>query len=106
MYFPLYPIFKTYCGELYVVNFITFVLSRFRASLLALNHLFLWESTLFAVAQKSSNFLLEIITLVSSANIKGSDEIFIVGGRSLYILWKAKVPGLILGELHALLFPS
>jgi hypothetical protein len=35
MYFPLYPIFKTYCRALLVVNFITFVLSRFRASLLA-----------------------------------------------------------------------
>jgi hypothetical protein len=32
--------------------------------------------------QKSSKFLLEIMTLVSSANIMGIAKVFIVGGRS------------------------
>jgi hypothetical protein len=32
--------------------------------------------------QRSSKFLPEIITLVSSANIIGADEVFNVGGRS------------------------
>jgi hypothetical protein len=33
---------------------------------------------MFDVAQKSSKFLLEIMTLVSSANIMGSVKVFIV----------------------------
>jgi hypothetical protein len=36
----------------------------------------------FVVAQILSKFLLEIMTLVSSANIMGSVEVFIVGLRS------------------------
>jgi hypothetical protein len=40
--------------------------------------------------EKSSTFLLEIITLVSSGNKTASDKVFIVGGRS-YIM-KSKVP--------------
>jgi hypothetical protein len=32
--------------------------------------------------QKSTKFLLEIMTLVSSANIMGIDEVFSVGSRS------------------------
>jgi hypothetical protein len=36
---------------------------------------------MFDVAQKSSKFLLEIMTLVSSANIMGTVKVFIVGGR-------------------------
>jgi hypothetical protein len=44
---------------------------------------------MFDVAQKSSKFLLDIMTLVSSANIMGSGKVFIFGGRSfMYItLW-------------------
>jgi hypothetical protein len=34
------------------------------------------------IAEKSSKLLLEIIKLVSSVNITGSDKVFIVGGRS------------------------
>jgi hypothetical protein len=37
----------------------------------------------FDSMQKSSKFLLEIMTLVSSADIMGVDEVFSVGGRSL-----------------------
>jgi putative NADH-flavin reductase len=36
----------------------------------------------FDIAEKSSKFLLEIITLVPSVNKMGSDKVFIVGGRS------------------------
>jgi hypothetical protein len=46
IYLPLYPIFKVYCEALFVVNFITFVLSKFSVSLLALNHIFVCENTL------------------------------------------------------------
>jgi hypothetical protein len=44
----------------------------------------------FEIVQKSSKFLLEIKTLVSSANIMGFDELFIVGGRSFMYIIKAK----------------
>jgi hypothetical protein len=53
---------------------------------------------MFDVAQKSSKFLLEIMTLVSSANIMGSVKIFIffivfiVGGRSFMYIIKSKGP--------------
>jgi hypothetical protein len=42
---------------------------------------------MFDVAQKSSTFIIEIMTLVSSANIMGFVKVFIVGGRSfMYIM--------------------
>jgi hypothetical protein len=44
----------------------------------------------YTTAEESSNFLLEIMTLVSSANIMGSDEIFIVGGRSFIYIYIEK----------------
>jgi hypothetical protein len=50
------------------------------------------ENTLFAVAQKSSNLLLEIITLVSSANSMGFHDLLIVGGRSFIYIMKSKGP--------------
>jgi hypothetical protein len=37
---------------------------------------------MFDVTQTSSKFLLEIMTLVSTANIMGSDKVYIVGERS------------------------
>jgi hypothetical protein len=37
---------------------------------------------LFDSMQKSSKFLLEIMTLVASANIMGTDEVFSVQDRS------------------------
>jgi hypothetical protein len=39
IYLSLHPIFNRYHGELFDVNFITFVLSRFRDNLFAVNHL-------------------------------------------------------------------
>jgi hypothetical protein len=36
---------------------------------------------MFDVVWKSSNVLLEIMTLVSSASIMGSDRVLMVGGR-------------------------
>jgi hypothetical protein len=43
------------------------------------------------ILQKSSNFLLDIVTLVSSANM-GSDKVFIVEGRSFTYIMKSKGP--------------
>jgi hypothetical protein len=40
--------------------------------------------------EKSSTFLLEIITLVSSVNKMDSDEVFIVGDRSFIYIMKSK----------------
>jgi hypothetical protein len=50
--------------------------------LLEANHLLIRDTTLFDNMQKSSKFLLEIMTLVSSANSMGVAKEFIVGGRS------------------------
>jgi hypothetical protein len=50
---------------------------------------------MFDVAQKSSKYLLEIMTLVSSANIMGSVKVFIVfivGGRSFMALQPRRQP--------------
>jgi hypothetical protein len=79
------------CGKLIAVNFI-FVLSRFRASLLAANYSLIRDRTLFDNMQKSSRFLLEIMMLVSSANIMGTAKVFIVGGRSFVQIMKSKGP--------------
>jgi hypothetical protein len=46
---------------------------------------------MFDLAQKSSKFLLEIMTLVSSANM-GSVKVFIVGGKSFMYIMKSKGP--------------
>jgi hypothetical protein len=46
----------------------------------------------FEIVQKTSNFLLEIKTLVSSANIMGFDMLFIVGGRSFMYIINSKGP--------------
>jgi hypothetical protein len=46
----------------------------------------------FDIAEKSSKFLLEIITLVSSANKIGSDKVFIVGDRSCVYSMNSKDP--------------
>jgi hypothetical protein len=46
-----------------------------------------WERTKFDNEQKSSKFLLQITTLVSSANNTGSETEFILRGRSFtYIM--------------------
>jgi hypothetical protein len=51
-------------------------------------------------------FLLEIITLVSSVKIMGSDKVLIVGCRSVIHILKRKALYLTLGELHVSLFSS
>jgi hypothetical protein len=79
------------CGELFVMNFIIFVLSKFNyiISSKPFNH----TRTKFDTQQKSSKFLLEIMTLVSSANNMGSDTEFILRGRSfIYIYYKQQRP--------------
>jgi hypothetical protein len=68
---------------LLVTNFIIFVFSRFRTNLFAENHSVILERTEFDIIQKSSKFLLQIMTLVSSANNIGSDKEYILSGRSL-----------------------
>jgi hypothetical protein len=62
------------------MNFIIFVLCKFRTKLLAGNHLIIEERTKFDTEQKSLKFLLEIMTLFSSANNSGSDTAFILRG--------------------------
>jgi hypothetical protein len=46
----------------------------------------------FDIAEKSSTFLIEIFTLVSSVNKMGSDKKFNVGGRSFIYIMKRKDP--------------
>jgi hypothetical protein len=46
----------------------------------------------FHIVEKSSTFLLEIITLVSSLNKMGSDKTFIIGGWSCIYIMKSKGP--------------
>jgi hypothetical protein len=52
----------------------------------------MWERTVFEIVQKSSKFLLEIITLLSFANIMGFHKLFIVGGRSFIYIIKSLGP--------------
>jgi hypothetical protein len=47
---------------------------------------------MFDFAQKSSKFLLEIMTLVSSANIMDSVKVFVVGGWPFMYIMKMKDP--------------
>jgi hypothetical protein len=57
--------------------------------------------------QNSPKFLLEIMTLVSSANNTGSERIFFFsGGGHLCILRTIKVPELSLRDLLVSLYPS
>jgi hypothetical protein len=49
----------------------------------------------YDIAEKSSKYLLQIITLVSSGNKIGSDKVFIVGSRSFiytYMYYESKRP--------------
>jgi hypothetical protein len=63
-------------------------------------HLFYLDSGT-ACLQNSSKFLLEMMTLVSSANIMGTDEVLVQKGGHLYRLWKAKALKLSTVQLHA-----
>jgi hypothetical protein len=72
-----------YHGELFIINLIIFLLSRARASLLAVSHLYIQERALFVSIQKSSKLFQEIMTLVSSSSIMGTDNDLIEGGTSV-----------------------
>jgi hypothetical protein len=50
--------------------------------LFSANHLLIKDTTLFDNIQKLCRFLLEIMALMSSANIIGTDRVFIVSRRS------------------------
>jgi hypothetical protein len=63
------------------INFIIMILSRFRARLLV-KLLQVQERGLFDNTKKSSKLLLEIMTLLSLANIIGNYKVFIVSWRS------------------------
>jgi len=56
-------------------------MSKFRTKLLAANYLIIWDRIKFGTEQKSLIFLLEIRTLVSSANNIGLNTEFILRGR-------------------------
>jgi len=60
-------------GEFFVLNFIIFILFKFRNKLLAANHFIIQQRTKSDTEQKSLKFLLEIMTLVSTANNIDSD---------------------------------
>jgi hypothetical protein len=95
----------SFCGDLFVINFIILVSYRFKIDLLDINHLLIWERTVFDIVQKSSKFLLEIFTLVSSANKMSSVKVFIIAGRSFIYIMKSKGPQIDFWELHVSLFP-
>jgi hypothetical protein len=56
------------------------------------------------IPQKSLNFLLEIMTLVSSANILTSEKDILLEEDYLCILWNTRFLNWIPKELHVLLF--
>jgi len=82
------------------MNFIIFILSKFRTQLLAANNLIIRERTKPDTEQICPKFLLEIRTLVSSVNKISSDIEFILRGRSFIQLWMTEALELILGELN------
>jgi hypothetical protein len=51
-------------------------------------------------------FLLEIITLISVANIMGFDNVFIIGGRSFMYILKSKDPKIDPWGTPCFIFPS
>ena len=86
LYIVIITLCKAECNEFFVMNFIILVLCKFVTKLLAENHLIICERTKFATEQKSSKFLLEIMTLVLSANNTGSDIDFLRGSFYMYIM--------------------
>jgi len=72
--------------ESLVMNFNVSVLSKFRTKLSAANHLIIFERTKFDSEQKSLQFLLTIMTLVSSANNIHSDAEFLRGRPFIHIM--------------------
>jgi len=58
------------------MNFIIFVLFKFRTKLLAANKWMIWERTKFVTEQEASKFLFDSTPLVSSANNTGEQKVF------------------------------
>jgi len=80
IYFSLYSMRNAECAEFFVMNFIIFVLSKFRTKLLAANHLIIWHIELDLTLNRNLR-ISEIMTLVSSANNIGFDTKFILRRR-------------------------
>ena len=93
-------------GRLFVTNFNIFVFSKFKTNLLAENHSIIRAKTRFAVVENSVSLLLEIITLVSSANDMGSAREFILNEGHLYIPKVVRAQKWTPGGLHASIYPS
>jgi hypothetical protein len=70
-------------SKLFTTNLTIFVLSRLRTNLLPANHLLL-DTEIRLILQKSSNFLLQIMTLVSSASMSSNKEFILSGGSFGY----------------------
>jgi len=81
IYLSLLPMVNVQYGRFYVTNFIMFVFSRFKTNTLAENHSVKCARTKFTVVENSVKFLLEIITLVTSAKNIGSTRDFIRNER-------------------------
>jgi hypothetical protein len=64
------------CDEYSVMDFIIFVLFKFRPKLLATNNLMIRERTKFVTERESSKFLLDDMTVVSSANNSREQKVF------------------------------
>ena len=71
------------------MSLIIVILSKFRTKLLAANHSVVWGRTGFDTEQKSSKFLLDILTLVSLTNIIDYDIQFILRRKLfIYTVWQ------------------
>jgi len=68
-----------------VTNLTIFVLSRLKTTLLLANHLLL-DREICLTLQKSSNFLLQIMTLMSSASMSYNKEVILSGRSFMYIM--------------------
>jgi hypothetical protein len=66
---------------IFAINFIMFILSKFKVNFFGATHLLIRDTNLFDYMQTSPKFLLEFMTLVSSANIIGAVRVFIVGAK-------------------------
>ena len=71
--------------------FIIAILSKFRTNLLAANHLIIWEGIKLDIEKKPLNALLEIVTLVTSANNIGS-YIEFIQRKVIYIYYEQQRP--------------
>ena len=80
IHLPVWPICNAECDEFFVMNLIIVSLSKLRTKLLAANHSIIWQRNGFDSEQKSSKFLLDVMTVVSLANI-GYDIDFILRGK-------------------------